>query len=136
VIDYREEDVVQRVMDETDGEGVPMALDTVGGAALAQCMDAVGFNGRVSAIVHTKTDAIFDKLFRKSASLHLEFMGVPTYFDVDPGCQRDMLKRAAGLVDAGGLKPDIHKTIGGADLPAAHKEQADGHVMGKIVVVP
>lgn len=134
VIDYKAEDVVARVLAETSNAGCPVVFDTVGGAVFEQSMDCVALNGRLVAIVFTKTDQVFDKLFRRNATLHLEFMGVPTFFEVEPAKQGRLLREAAKLADAGVLKPHIHEVIGLEDLPRAHAEQAQAHTRGKRVV--
>ena len=41
VINTREQDVVERVMDWTDGRGVDVVIDNLGGDVLAKSLDAV-----------------------------------------------------------------------------------------------
>ncbi|MHB1157494.1 MAG: quinone oxidoreductase family protein [Phycisphaerales bacterium] len=134
VLNYHECDVVDELKKLTDGAGVPVALDCVGGEGLEQCMDAIAFNGRVVGIVHTKTDTIFDKLFKKSATLHTEFMGVGPITGIGIERHGQILQTAAELADAGKLTPHIAKVIGLDDIPAAHREIEQRHVVGKIVV--
>ncbi len=134
VINYREEDVVARLAELTGGEGVPVALDCVGGEALEQCMDAVSIAGDVVGIVHTRTDTVFDKLFRKSATLHAEFMGVPPIHGINIDSHGEILRTVAEFVDAGKVRPHVHKTLTLEQVPEAHREIEDRHVIGKIVV--
>lgn len=134
VINHREENVNQRINKLTDNQGVPVILDTVGGATFVNALDAIAYNGRVVSIVYTKTDEIFDKLFRKNATLHLEFMGVPTWNGINPEKQADILTQAAQLIDDGQLKPHIHEIIPLEDLPRAHQEQATASTIGKRVI--
>jgi NADPH2:quinone reductase len=134
VINYAQENVVERVMAETRNRGCPVVFDTVGGSVLEQCMDCVAVNGRVVGIVLTKTDTIYEKLFRKNCSLHLEFMGARLIYNIDPQRQGEILSHAALLAAENRLVPHISKTISLEDLPAAHAEQAAGHTNGKIVV--
>jgi NADPH2:quinone reductase len=51
VIDYRNQDVVEAVKHLTDGRGVPVAFDTVGGDVFVQCLDCVAVNGHVVTIL-------------------------------------------------------------------------------------
>lgn len=134
VLNYRECDVVDELKKLTNDAGVPVAFDCVGGAGLEQCMDAIAFNGRVVGIVHTKTDTIFDKLFKKSATLHTEFMGVGPITGIGIERHGQILRIAAELADAGKLMSHIAKVIGLDDIPAAHREIEQRHVVGKIVV--
>ncbi len=134
VIDYRRQDVVQRVKDETDGMGVPVVLDTVGGEVFNKSMDCVAMNGRLTLIVHSPADQIVNKLFRKNVSLHLEFMGMAAIHGLNREHNNEILSAAARLIDAGKLTPHIHKRLKLENLAEAHNEQEQGHVMGKIVL--
>lgn len=49
-INYREEDFVARVRDETDGRGVDVVLDIVGAAYLSRNVDALATDGRLVII--------------------------------------------------------------------------------------
>ncbi len=135
VINYREADVVEQIKQLTDGQGVSVALDCVGGEALIECFHAIGINGRVVSIVHTKTDQVHELLFRKNATLHLEFMGVPPIYGINMESHGEILTTAAELADAGKLKPHVAKTITLEQIPDAHRELEDRHVTGKIVCV-
>jgi NADPH2:quinone reductase len=46
VIDYRNDDFVARVLDVTDGRGVDVAFDTVGGATTVETFRCMAFGGR------------------------------------------------------------------------------------------
>lgn len=133
VLNHVEEDVVDRVKAITDHAGVPVAFDCVGGAAFEQCLDVVAINGRVVGIVMTKTDAIFEKLFRRNATLHLEFMGVPPIYGIDVESHGEILRTAAELVDAGKLEPHVQEVIDFEQIPDAHRKLEEGHTTGKIV---
>lgn len=134
VIDYRKQDVVQRIKDETGGKGVPVVLDTVGGDVFIKSMESVAMNGRLVLITSSPADQIINKLFRKNVSLHLEFMGMAAIHGLNREHNNEILSAAARLVDAGKLTPHIHKRLKLENLPEAHNEQEQGHVMGKIVM--
>ena len=134
VINYQQTDVVDRVRELTAGRMCPVVFDTVGGEVFEQSMDCVAVSGRLAAINYSPTDTIWDKLFRKNASLHFEFMGAKTIHNRNVESQGAILSEAAALVDAGKLRVHIHKVVDLDDLPAAHEEQQAGHVNGKIVV--
>ena len=111
-----------------------MVFDTVGGATFEQGLDCIAVNGRAASIVYTKTDVIFDKLFGKNGTLHLEFMGVPTWHGVNPGKQGEQLTLLTKVVEAGKIKPHVCEVISLEDIPAAHEAQASGRTVGKRVV--
>jgi NADPH2:quinone reductase len=134
VINYRQEDFVERVRLETNGRGCPVVFDTVGGATFDRSLDCVAVNGRLITIVGTPSDQIPQKLFRKNATLYFEFMGAPTVYGVRPESQGEILRAAAKLVDAGQLKPHVSRVFDLEELPEAHRLQEAGHATGKLVV--
>ena len=134
VINHREEDFAQRIMKETGDKGCPVIFDTVGDPVFDKSLDCVAVNGRLVTIVYNENPRVVKTLFRKNATLHCEFMGVPTIHGINPGKQGETLRTAAELIDAGKLRTHIHKVIRLEDLPAAHAEQQSGSVLGKIVV--
>lgn len=134
VINYEKENVVEHVMELTEGKGCPVVFDTVGGDVFMQSMDCLAVHGRLVTIVQPKEDASITKLFRKDASIHLEFMGAPTMHGTRPSSQGGILKTVSELVEADRLKPHIHKTYKLADLAEAHRQQETRHTTGKLVV--
>jgi NADPH2:quinone reductase len=134
IIDYSDEDVVERVRQETDGRGCDVVLDAVGGNVFEQSMSCVTINGRLVSIVYTKTDSIHDKLFRKNVTLHLEFMGIPPIYGIHPESHGHILQTAAELVDAGKLKPHVNRVLPLEQLGEAHEVLQAGHLTGKIVI--
>ncbi|MHC4993507.1 MAG: quinone oxidoreductase family protein [Planctomycetota bacterium] len=131
VINYKTEDVVARVMAETEDAGCPIVFDTTGDPAFDQLLDCVAVQGRIVTIVLNENPRIVPALFRKNATLHCEFMGMATMMNVNPASQGAILKEAAAMVEAGTLKPHVFKTVGLEDIPAAHGEQ-EGEIVIKV----
>jgi len=134
IINYREEDVNARVMEETDGDGCAIVYDTVGGQVFTDSLDLIAINGCIVGIVGIPKDAPVEKIFRKNASLHMEFMGIAGIYGINREHHASILETAAEMADAGALKPHLHGTYGLEDLPAIHQRQEDGHVVGKQVI--
>jgi NADPH2:quinone reductase len=134
IVNYAEEDFVQRVAQETSGQGCPVVFDTVGGQTFDRSLDCVAINGRLITVVGTPSAEIPQKLFRKNATLYFEFMGAPTVYGVRPEGQGEILRSVAKLVDERKLKPHISRAITLEELPEGHRLQESGHVTGKIVV--
>ncbi|MEX0741731.1 MAG: zinc-binding dehydrogenase [Phycisphaeraceae bacterium] len=134
VLNYKEQSFVDWVKDTTDGMGLPVIFDTVGEPVFDQSLDCVGLNGRLVTIVYNENPRIVPALFRKSATLHMEFMGMPGIHGIGREKHAEILRTAAELADAGKLKPHIAKTISLEDLPDAHRDIEAGHTTGKIVV--
>jgi NADPH2:quinone reductase len=134
VIDYRTTDFVKCVMEVTDGKGCPVILDTVGEDVFVKSMDCISINGQLVTIVPTETNLISEKLFLKNVTLHYEFMGVPTAYNLHPERQGQRLCALRKLVDSGLLKPHISHKLKLSELPKGHKLQETGHVIGKIAI--
>ena len=72
-INYRDEDFVERVREETDGGGADVVLDNMGAKYLARNVDALATGGRLVCIGMqggTKAELDLGKLMRKRGSVH------------------------------------------------------------------
>ena len=134
VIDHRAEDFVVRVLEETAGRGCEIVLDTVGGETFDRSLDCVAVNGRMATIVANESACVSQKLLRRNATLHFEFMGVPGIHGIGRPAQVAILANAAELADLGALRPHVGREIALADVPAALAELRGGHTTGKLVV--
>ena len=134
IIDYSQEDVVERVNEETDGRGCNVVFDTVGDEVFNLSLDCVGVHGRLVTILPPPENAPIQKLFMKDVTLALEFMGATTMFGTYPQRQGEILQTVSELVDAEQLKPHVSHTFPLEQLPDAHRQQETGHTHGKIAV--
>jgi putative PIG3 family NAD(P)H quinone oxidoreductase len=72
-INYRDEDFVERIRDETGGAGVDVVLDNMGAKYLARNIDALAVGGRLVVIGMqggTKAELDLGRLMAKRASVH------------------------------------------------------------------
>lgn len=134
VIDYRKEDFAQAVLNETNGRGVDVILDCVGGETFEKCPDCAAHEGQIVSIVPGPPPASLARCYPKNVSVHFEFMGAATVSNVAPQRQGEILRRAAELADAGKLVPHIFKTYALEQLADAHRQQETGRTVGKIVI--
>src|SRR5690348_2033948 len=74
VIDYKRVDFAERVRELTNGKGVPVVLDTVGGEVFAKSLDCAAINGQVVTILGSNTGDRSRGLLYRNISLHYEFM--------------------------------------------------------------
>ncbi|MGY1604030.1 NAD(P)H-quinone oxidoreductase [Geodermatophilus sp. SYSU D00815] len=73
LVNYREEDFVERVREETDGAGVDVVLDNMGAKYLARNVEVLAIGGRLVCIGMqggTKAELDLGKLMRKRAAVH------------------------------------------------------------------
>ena len=128
VINYESTDVAEAVMRLTDGLGVDLALDMVGGDRMLDCVAAVAQGGRIVSVgAHAGERVAIDmiELFRKHISLH--------------GCGRStraIVAKVLGLVATGRLRPVIAATFALGDAPAAHRLMESRKFFGRIVMDP
>jgi NADPH:quinone reductase len=134
IIDHVKENFIQRVLQETSGAGCPVVFDTVGGDVFDRSLECVATNGRMVTIVRNQSARIVPALFGRNATLHLEFMGVPTVHNIHPEGQGEVLRTVAELVDAGKLKPHVSRVIKLKELPEGHRMLETGHTVGKVAV--
>ena len=126
LIDYTREDVAEAVLQATNGLGVDLALDMVGGELLQATIRAMASGGRVVTVgAHAgeRVEIDFIELFRKHVAIH--------------GCGRST--RAVGahvlaLVESGQLVPVIDRTLPLADAADAHRLIEARAVFGRLVL--
>ncbi len=121
----------------TDGQGVPVAFDTVGGDVFVQCLDCVGVNGHVVTILGGSTDLKQrgQSLLYRNVTISYEFMGIPTAHEIDPGRPGQILATIAKLVDAGALRPEVRHRFPLERLADAHRQVETGRTVGKVAVI-
>jgi len=135
VIDYRNEDVVERVKALSAGKGLPVILDTVGGAVFTQSLDCAAINGQVVTILGSETDGHGRSLLYRNVSVHYEFMGIPTAHELEPERPGQILSGIARLVDAGLLRPHVSLTVPLERIADAHRQVESSRTIGKAVVL-
>jgi NADPH:quinone reductase-like Zn-dependent oxidoreductase len=124
-------------MKATDGKGVNLVVNNVGGTVFAECVKSLAFEGRLAIVGH------MDRTH--SATLDLEALhgkrltvfGVSNRFRTAgqrAETVRGFVKDVLPFLADGRLKPVVDKVFPFAELPAAIKfMESDGQV-GKIVV--
>ncbi len=122
-LSYQDEDFATIVKEETDGFGVDVVFDTVGGELLTQSLPVTKPFGRLVGIVSTGTG--FKAAFHKNISVYPTFL---QRVDFKLDALRD-------LVERGQLKPVIDSVIALDEIPEAHRQLwEEGGIRGKIVV--
>jgi NADPH:quinone reductase-like Zn-dependent oxidoreductase len=123
-IDYKTTDFVDETLSLTDGRGVDVVIDTVGGDTFNRSIECLASGGRLVSIVDHDQPHNLLNAYSKNAALHFVF--------TSPDTAR--LATIASLVERGQLRPVI-----GAELPLqeaaeAHRRIESGGVRGKIVL--
>ncbi|MBD3670427.1 MAG: zinc-dependent alcohol dehydrogenase family protein [Gammaproteobacteria bacterium] len=136
VINYREQDVHAAVMDWTEGEGVDMALDTVGGKVLSETFPCVRVYGDVVTILQPAADTDWSQARLRNLRTSLELMLSPTMLErpQDLAHQGEILRQAAGLFAEGKLKVEVARRFPLAEATKAHRFLEQEAPMGKVVL--
>lgn len=126
VIDYRKEDYVAAIMRETNGHGVDVVFDTLGGDTLTRSPLALAQLGRVVSIVDIAQPQNLIEAWGKNASFHFVFTRQ----------NRGKLDELSTLVERGQLRPHVGAVYSLADLPLAHAllEKPNNGLRGKIAI--
>ena len=135
-INYREEDLVQAVMDWTEGRGVDVAFDTVGPAAFRASIPAMAHYGDLVTILDPGPDLDLKEARNRNLRISLELMLTPMLRNLSRARthQGEILRRCGKLIDAGDLRIHVSETFPLAQAEAAHKRLEEGHTTGKIVL--
>lgn len=126
VIDYTKEDYISAIMRETDGRGVDVVFDTLGGDTLSRSPDVLAQLGRVVSIVDIAQPQNLIEAWGKNASFHFVFTRQ----------NRGKLDELSTLVERGQLRPHVGAVYSLADISQAHArlETPNNGVRGKIAI--
>ena len=125
VIDYKEDDFVKIIKEETNGNGVDVIFDTVGGETFTKSIEVAKPFCRISSIVRSVIETSMPpELYSKNISFNCVF--------VQSG--RHKLDVIRGLIEKNQIKPVIDSVMLLKDVAQAHKKIEKGGVRGKIVL--
>ncbi len=135
---YKQTDFVQAALDWTEGEGVDLAFDTVGGKTFYDSFPAVRVYGDVVTILEPDPAHFNWKTARsRNLRISLELMLTPMLQGLVEAQQHqaEILKQCASWIDEGKLKIHLSQTFPLQDAAAAHKALETGSTTGKIVLL-
>ncbi len=135
-VNYREEDFVEAVKAATEGAGVDVILDMVGGDYIQRNISALAPDGRLCSIAFlggSKAEVDFLPMMLKRITISgstlrarsVEFKGA---------IARNLKAKVWPLVEAGRVKPVVHATFPLAEAAGAHALMESSHHIGKIVL--
>ncbi len=136
-INYASEGFLDRVRELTDGHGVDLILDSIGGKNLVEGVDALAYRGTlVSVGVAARAGSEIEAraLWMKNNTLHGVYLGgalLAEYSRVHP-----MIAELIGRVSAGDLKVEIDSSFALAEAAAAHAHAEGRTAFGRVVMAP
>ncbi|MEG4235254.1 zinc-dependent alcohol dehydrogenase family protein [Microcoleus sp. Pol11C3] len=137
VILYKNTDVVDEVLTWTQGQGVDLAFDTVGGETFYQTIPAVKIYGDLVTILEPDPALGNLKTARiRNLRISLELMLTPMLQSLveEQEQQAYILQQCARLCDRNLLKIHVSQTFPLEQAQAAHELLETGSVTGKIVL--
>jgi NADPH2:quinone reductase len=137
-IPYQQTNFVEAVLKWTDGEGVDLAFDTVGGQTFFDTCNAVKVYGDLVTILEPDYSIGNLKVARnRNLRIGLELMLTPMLMGLVEAQkhQGEILKQCADWLDESKLKIHLNQTFPLAEAAAAHKLLETGSMMGKIALL-
>ena len=136
VIHYRVENFVDKVNQLTQGTGVDVVFDTVGGETFKQSLDCLTYRGSIVTLLEPGSDTIWKEARVRNIKVIFELMLTPMVRGLTEARQHqvDILNQCAALIDAGELELLQTKTFPLAEAANAHATIEDGHTLGKIAL--
>lgn len=134
-IDYKSENVTERILEETNNEGVDLIMNTVSSDEATEDLNRLAFSGQL-AFVAGKPDLSSVESFTLAPSIHEIALGAAH----SSGTQKSvknlsfMAKELMERIENGELDPMINKVLPRTGLVEGLKKQKEGHVQGKIIV--
>jgi NADPH2:quinone reductase len=133
-VNHRDGPLASALRDVTDGHGVDVVYDPVGGSLAEDAARALARYGRLLAVGFASgrwPEVAAHELVVTNTSLVGVFAGGYSRAALD-----DMHAQLAGLVADGRLRNAVRAEVAFDELPAALQRMADRQIVGKIVMVP
>jgi len=135
-VNYREEDFVAVCQKLTDGRGVDVILDMVGGAYVERNITALAMNGRLVNIAFlqgAKVEVNLLPVMLKRLTLTGSTLR-PRSLEEKAAIADDLRAQVWPLLDAGRVAPVIDSTFPLKEASKAHARMEEGSHIGKIVL--
>ena len=121
----------------TDGRGVDLVVDPVGGKTLEGSIEALAYRGRVSWVGRAGRDERAPEvwpLMQKNGSLTGVFLGAEMVVNNDRchGMIHSLIRRCA----SGELKVVVDRTFPLADAAEAHRYIESRRAFGRVLLIP
>ena len=134
-INYKDNDAAEEARRLTDGRGVDLVVDSVGGSTLQGSLRALAYRGRAITVGNAGRERIaidVSPLMGINASLTGVFLGA----EMATPRVREMIARHIADVASGALKVLVDRTFPLADAAAAHAYIESRAAVGRVVLIP
>ncbi len=138
LIDYHDEDFVERITTETDGIGADVVFDAIGGAYLGRNLRALARHGRIVLIGDQSGETgqvPVGLLMRKWASIHGSMLRSRPVAEKTV-IMESVRENAWPLIENGQIVPVIDSRYPLSDARLAHERMESSAHIGKILLIP
>lgn len=134
VIDYHHTDFIKATLDWTQGEGVDLVLDTVGGKTFSQSFQVTRLYGDVVTLLEPDATTNWKTARNRNLRIGLELMLTPMLLGLveEHHHQARILEQCTRLIDGSKLMIYVHHTLPLANAAEAHHLLQTGDILGKL----
>lgn len=136
-INYTELDVADEVSRLTDGRGVDLVVDSVGGTVLEGSVRSLAYRGRISWVGRAGRETRppdVSGLMQKNATMRGVFLGAE--MAMNPTRTHQMIAALLDRVAQGELTVVIDREFPLAEAAAAHRHVEDRRSFGRVLLIP
>ena len=128
VINYRDEDMGERVKDLTGGRGVDVVVDHVGADFFSAAFNSLRPGGRYTicgATTGLRAELHLGLLFTRQIEVYGAFMGT-----------KNDMSQIVEVLNRGMIRPAIHQTYDLENAAQAHRAMEETNFFGKLLLLP
>ncbi|GMY37249.1 quinone oxidoreductase PIG3-like [Fagus crenata] len=137
-INYKTEDFVKRVKEETDGKGVDVILDHIGASYFRQNLESLNFDGRL-LVIGSMGGSVTEVDLRALISKRITVQGTKLRnrsAENKAVIISEVEKNVWPAIEERWVKPVIYKYFPLSDAAEAHQLMENSSHIGKILLVP
>ncbi|XP_044955579.1 quinone oxidoreductase PIG3-like [Hordeum vulgare subsp. vulgare] len=137
-INYKTEDFVARIKEETNGNGVDVILDNVGGPYLQRNLESLAVDGRLFIIGFmggTVTELNLQAMLARRLTIQvagLRSRSLANKAQIVSAVEKNVWPAVA----SGKVRPVVYKTLSLSEAAEAHKLMESSSHIGKILLIP
>ncbi|KAK6264792.1 Alcohol dehydrogenase-like [Theobroma cacao] len=137
-INYKTEDFVARVKEESGGKGIDVILDCVGAAYLQQNLDSLNVDGRlfiIGSLSGFVAEINIGTIFAKRLTIQASALRTRS-IEEKAAIVSEVEKNVWPAIISGKVKPVVYKHFPLGEAAAAHQHMESGKHIGKILLIP
>ena len=136
IINYKQQDFVDAVMQWTGGKGVDVAMDNVGGKLIEATFPAVKHFGDIVTLLQVPDTMDWTVARQRNLRFSFEIMLTPLLFSLEEALRRQtrILEQCTTLVDEKRLHVHVSDVLPLEQAALAHQNIESGSTTGKIVL--